>query len=120
MTAVLQGFWLIGAVVAVGWLLAHTRLFGVTEQRMLARLTFWVGSPALLFLVLGVSVVTLLIDPLGDRDELGKTVLVALTWTGNLPFGHASDATSTCGPWRPRSSSTWSGPPSSSCWAGLL
>lgn len=49
--------------------------------------------PALVFLVAGVVVVTLAIDPLGDRDELGKTVLVALTWTGNLPFGHASDAT---------------------------
>jgi hypothetical protein len=49
--AVLQGFWLIAAVVAVGWLLAHTRLFGATEQKMLARLTFWVGTPALLFLV---------------------------------------------------------------------
>ncbi|MCD4534105.1 acyltransferase [Nocardioides sp. cx-169] len=49
--------------------------------------------PALLFLVVGVVVVTLTLDPLGDRDELPKTVLVALTWTGNLPFGHASDAT---------------------------
>jgi peptidoglycan/LPS O-acetylase OafA/YrhL len=49
--------------------------------------------PALLFLVAGVVAVTLLLDPLGDRDQLGKTVLVALTWTGNLPFGHASDAT---------------------------
>lgn len=49
--AVLQGFWLIAAVVAVGWLLAHIRLFGRAEQQVLARLTFWVGSPALLFLV---------------------------------------------------------------------
>ncbi len=49
--------------------------------------------PALLLLVAGVVVVTLLLDPLDDRGELGKTVLVALTWTGNLPFGHASDAT---------------------------
>ena len=49
--------------------------------------------PALLFLVVGVVAVTLVLDPLGDRDELGRTVLVALTWTGNLPFGHASDAT---------------------------
>ena len=30
-------------------------------------------------LVVGVVVVTLLLDPLGDRDELGRTVLVALT-----------------------------------------
>ncbi len=49
--AVLQGFWLIAAVVAVGWLLAHTGMFGRTEQQMLAKLTFWVGSPALLFIV---------------------------------------------------------------------
>lgn len=49
--------------------------------------------PALLFLVVGVVAVTLALDPLEDRDELGRTVLVALTWTGNLPFGHASDAT---------------------------
>lgn len=49
--------------------------------------------PALLLLVAGVVMVTVLLDPLGDRDELGRTVLVALTWTGNLPFGHASDAT---------------------------
>lgn len=49
--AVLQGFWLIAAVVAVGWLLAHVGMFGRTEQQVLARLTFWVGSPALLFLV---------------------------------------------------------------------
>jgi peptidoglycan/LPS O-acetylase OafA/YrhL len=49
--------------------------------------------PALLFLLAGVVVVTLVLDPIGDRDDLGRTVLVALTWTGNLPFGHASDAT---------------------------
>lgn len=51
MVAVLQGFWLIAAVIAVGWLIAHTGLFGRDGQQMLARLTFWVGSPALLFLV---------------------------------------------------------------------
>lgn len=49
--------------------------------------------PALLVMVVGVVLVTLLLDPLGDRDELVKTVAVALTWTGDLPFGHASDAT---------------------------
>ncbi len=49
--------------------------------------------PALLALVAGVVLVTLTLDPLGDRAELGRTVLFALTWTGDLPFGHASDAT---------------------------
>lgn len=43
--------------------------------------------PALLLLVAGVVLVTLVLDPLGDRAVLGRTTLVALTWTGNLPFG---------------------------------
>lgn len=51
MVAVLQGFWLIAAIVAVGWVLAHIKLFGRSEQQMLAKLTFWIGSPCLLFLV---------------------------------------------------------------------
>ncbi|MBM7791274.1 acyltransferase family protein [Tenggerimyces flavus] len=49
--------------------------------------------PAMLFLIAGVVAVTLTLNPIGDRWQLGKTVAVALTWTGNLPFGHASDAT---------------------------
>lgn len=53
MIAVLQGFSLIAAVVAVGWLVAHVGLLGQAEQKMLATLTFRVGSPALLFLVVG-------------------------------------------------------------------
>ncbi|MGO0576976.1 AEC family transporter [Ornithinimicrobium panacihumi] len=56
----LQGFWLIGAVVLVGWLLAHSGLFGRAEQQVMARLTFWVGSPALLFLVVADSEVRVL------------------------------------------------------------
>jgi peptidoglycan/LPS O-acetylase OafA/YrhL len=49
--------------------------------------------PPLLVLVVAVVLVTLLLDPLDDRGELGWTVLWAVTWTGNLPFGHASEAT---------------------------
>jgi peptidoglycan/LPS O-acetylase OafA/YrhL len=53
----------------------------------------WRLVPPLLVLVVGVVLVTLVLDPLGDRDRLLKTVVVALTWTADLPFGHASDAT---------------------------
>lgn len=49
--------------------------------------------PALLVLVAAVAAVTLVADPLGDAGELGRTVVVALTWTANLPFDHGSDAT---------------------------
>ncbi|MCK0110992.1 AEC family transporter [Ornithinimicrobium sp. F0845] len=58
--AVLQGFWLIAVVIAVGWLIAHTGLFGREGQQMLARLTFWVGSPSLLFLVVADADVSVL------------------------------------------------------------
>ncbi len=60
MAAVLQGFWLIAVVIAVGWLLAHTRLLGRDGQQVLAKLTFWVGSPALLFLIVGGAEVSVL------------------------------------------------------------
>lgn len=49
--------------------------------------------PALLVLVAAVVLVTVTLDPLHDRGELVRTVLAALTWTGDLPFGHGSDAT---------------------------
>ncbi|HSV38307.1 MAG TPA: acyltransferase [Nocardioidaceae bacterium] len=49
--------------------------------------------PALLALVATVVVVTLVFDPLGDRDQLLRTTVVALTWTGDLPFEHGGEAT---------------------------
>lgn len=74
MVAVLQGFSLIGAVVAVGWLLAHTRLLGVEAQRMLAVLTFRVGSPCLLFLVVADAEVGVIFS--GFLVATGVAVLV--------------------------------------------
>ena len=49
--------------------------------------------PALLLLLAVVAVVTLTLDPLGDRHLLPRTLLAGLTFTGDLPFGHGSDAT---------------------------
>lgn len=49
--------------------------------------------PALLLFLAVFSAVTLALDPLDDRDLLVTTVLIAITWTGDLPFGHASTAT---------------------------
>lgn len=49
--------------------------------------------PALLVLVVGVVVVTLVVDPLHDRHRLARTVVVALTYTGDLPVGGTSAAT---------------------------
>lgn len=49
--------------------------------------------PALLVLLVGVVVVTLVMDPLHDRARLPATLLMALTWTGDMPFFHGSAAT---------------------------
>jgi peptidoglycan/LPS O-acetylase OafA/YrhL len=49
--------------------------------------------PALLAMLVVLTVVTLALDPLHDRGELARTLLWALTWTGDLPFGHAGEAT---------------------------
>lgn len=49
--------------------------------------------PPLLAMVTGTVAVTLLLDPLDDRELLAQTVAVALTWTANLPGVHTSAAT---------------------------
>jgi peptidoglycan/LPS O-acetylase OafA/YrhL len=48
--------------------------------------------PALLALVVVFVVVTVVADPLGDRDRLPATVAVLLTFTGNLPIADISSA----------------------------
>lgn len=45
--------------------------------------------PALVLLVAGYVLVTLTLDPIGERDRLLRSVVVALTWTADLPFAHA-------------------------------
>jgi peptidoglycan/LPS O-acetylase OafA/YrhL len=49
--------------------------------------------PALVALAVVFAVVTLVFDPLGDRDRLPATTAVLLTFTGNLPVADVSAAT---------------------------
>ena len=53
MQGVLAGFATIGAVVIVGMLLARLKILDASSQRVLARLAFFVASPALMIIVLG-------------------------------------------------------------------
>jgi len=53
MQGVLAGFATIGAVVIVGMLMAHLGILDASSQRVLARLAFFVASPALMIIVLG-------------------------------------------------------------------
>lgn len=61
--------------------------FGAFYLRRARRLV-----PALVAMLVVLSVVTLTLDPLHDRAELPRTLVVALTWTANLPFDQGSDA----------------------------
>lgn len=53
MQGVLAGFATIGLVIGVGFLLAALRILDAGSQRVLARLAFFVASPALMITVLG-------------------------------------------------------------------
>lgn len=48
-TDVLLGFLTIWVVIGVGWVLAHTKVLDETAQQVLSKVTFFIGSPALLF-----------------------------------------------------------------------
>jgi len=48
--------------------------------------------PALLLMLAGFAVVTLVWDPLGDRDTVLRSIIVGLTYTMNIPFEHGSAA----------------------------
>ncbi|MGW4214339.1 acyltransferase family protein [Lentzea sp. NPDC004789] len=48
--------------------------------------------PALLVLTVIFAFVTLVFDPLGERDKLLRTAVVLVTFTGNLPIGGVSPA----------------------------
>ena len=49
--------------------------------------------PALVLMVAALVVITLAFDPVGDRAELPRTVLIALTYTADLPIPQGSPVT---------------------------
>ena len=52
MTEVLGGFAALAAVIAVGWVVGRARILGAGAEIVLSRLSFYVATPALLFLTL--------------------------------------------------------------------
>lgn len=115
MLGVLQGFATIAIIIGLGWLLAHLRVLDMTTQAVLARLSFYVATPALMVTVLsradvaqvfsrsllatalGVAVaggIALALARLVWRDDLGDTVVTMLSSAyvnaGNLGIPIAS------------------------------
>ena len=73
MTGVLEGFFVIGVVVAVGLVVGWRKLLPSGATETLSRAAFFIGSPALLF-------VTLLHADVGRVFSLGLVVTVASTF----------------------------------------
>ena len=85
-TGVLSGFATIWVVIGTGWLLAHLRILTMTAQDVLAKVAFFVASPALLFLMVAEADVrrvfsgNLVVTVLATVLACGLYVLVARLW----------------------------------------
>jgi peptidoglycan/LPS O-acetylase OafA/YrhL len=89
-------FFTLSGYLITGTLLSEQRRTGHIDLLAYARrraVRLW---PAVLAVLVGITLVTLLLDPLGDRDGLGRALLVGATLTVDLPIGIGSP--------------TWSGP----------
>ena len=93
MSGVLGGFAALAAVIAVGWVVGRSGLLGAEAPGMLSRLSFFVATPALLFLTLAdADTATVLSRAL--VGTAGSAVLVALLYAGlawwrwRLPAAH--------------------------------
>lgn len=70
----------------------HARTGRIDLRRFYARRA-WRLLPPLLVVLAVVALVTWSVDPLGYREVLPRDLLVALTWTGNLPHLTPAGAT---------------------------
>jgi predicted permease len=80
-SGVLGGFAALAAVIAVGWLVGRTGLLGAEAPGMLSRLSFFVATPALLFLTLA-GADTATVASVALVASAGSAVLVALLYVG--------------------------------------
>lgn len=63
MTGVLTGFGVVGSIIALGYLAGRFEILGPGAERVLARLAFNFGTPALLFSLLAQSHITAVFSP---------------------------------------------------------
>ena len=81
MTGVLGGFAALAAVIAVGWVVGRAGVLGSEAPGILSRLSFFVATPALLFLTLG-RADTHAVLSFALIGTAGSAVVVALLFTG--------------------------------------
>jgi predicted permease len=80
-SGVLGGFAALAAVIAVGWVVGRTGILGAGAPAILSRLSFYVATPALLFLTLG-RADTAAVLSVALVGTAGSAVLAALLYAG--------------------------------------
>ncbi len=81
MTGVVGGFTALAAVIAVGWIVGRTGLLDENAPGVLSRLSFFVATPALLFLTLASADTTTVLSR-ALVATAGSAVLVAALYVG--------------------------------------
>ncbi|MGY1827227.1 MULTISPECIES: AEC family transporter [unclassified Blastococcus] len=81
MSGVLGGFAALAAVIAVGWAVGRYGVLGADAPGILSRLSFFVATPALLFLTLG-RADTATVASLALVATAGSAVVIALLYAG--------------------------------------
>jgi predicted permease len=89
-TGVLGGFAALGAVIAVGWVVGCAGILGAGAEVVLSRLSFFVATPALLFLTLadadpGEVLSAALIGTAGSAVLAALAFVVVAWWRRRLP-----------------------------------
>lgn len=74
----LTGFVVVGVAIIVGWIIGRTDLLGEHGRPVLARLTFFVLSPFLLFVVLAESDVRMMFSALLPVSAIAAAVVIAM------------------------------------------
>lgn len=98
MTGVFEGFATIGAVIALGALLAHLKVVDLTAQVLLSRLAFFVASPALMVVTLGAADVSAvlsrnLVASVAAVLVAGGTYAALARFVWRRPLGHSTIGT---------------------------
>ena len=90
---VLAGFTTLGLIIGLGSLLAHLKILDTASQRMLARLAFFVASPALMVTVLGRTEVSQLFSAnlVASLGGVAVTAIVYLVLARFVWHRNASD-----------------------------
>jgi predicted permease len=97
-TGVFEGFATIGAVIALGALLAHLKVVDLTAQVLLSRLAFFVASPALMVVTLGAADVSAvlsrnLVASVAAVLVAGGTYAALARFVWRRPLGHSTIGT---------------------------